>query len=150
MKLTIATLLLSPVFVFASPDSKAAKLAKAKFPKMSKSYGGNMCMSTSSSMSMSIGPEPPITLTACGESFTDQKVVLTEDLNCGGGERIDNCAVTLDGPDAEIDCNDFTLSQVASSPLYDDGPYKYGICLNNGAKARNCIVRQFNEGIYVT
>src|SRR5210317_520812 len=61
MKLTIATLLLSPVFVFASPDSKAAKLAKAKFPKMSKSYGGNMCMSTSSSMSMSIGPEPPIT-----------------------------------------------------------------------------------------
>src|SRR5210317_1500773 len=118
MKLTIATLLLSPVFVFASPDSKAAKLAKAKFPKMSKSYGGNMCMSTSSSMSMSFGPEPPITVKACGESFTNQKVVLTEDLNCGG-PFVGGCAVTLDGPFAEVNCNDFKLSQVANPPYLD-------------------------------
>jgi len=152
MKLTIATLLLSPVFVFASPDSKAAKLAKAKFPKMSKSYGGNMCMSTSSSMSMSFGPEPPITLTACGESFTNQKVVLTNDLDCGSriGDQED-CAVTLDGPFAEINCKDKTLSQaqVASSPGYAGGPFFRGICLNNGAKARNCNVQQFNVGIEV-
>ena len=63
---TIAPLLLSSVFVLASADSKAgkvAKLAKAKFPKVAKSgygYGYGMCMSTSS-MSMSVGPEPPIT-----------------------------------------------------------------------------------------
>ncbi len=102
------------------------------------------------SASMSIGP-PPITLTACGESFTDEKVVLTNDLDCSlvEGERIGDCAVTLDGPDAEINCDGNTLSQVASSPFYDDGPYKYGICLNNGAKARNCISQQFRNGILV-
>src|SRR6056300_1640262 len=144
MKLTIATLLLSPVFVFASPDSKAAKLAKAKFPKMSKSYGGN---SMSMSASMSFGP-PPITLTACGESFTDKKVVLTEDLDCGSrdeGVLSQLCAVTLNGPQAEIDCNDFKLSQ-ATEEFYLPS-FIRGICLNNGAKARNCNVEQFNAGI---
>ena len=154
MKLTTAPLLLSPIFFFASasPDSKAAKLVKAKFPKTAKSGYGSMCMSTSS-MSMSFGPkpEPPITLTACGESFTDQKVALTKDLPCGGGERIGDCAVTLSGPFAELDCKDKTLSQVASSKsFYNDGPFLFGICLNNGAKATNCDVQQFNAGIKVT
>ena len=59
MKFTIAPLLLSSVF--ASPDSKAAKRAKAKFPKANAAKSGyGMCMSTSS-MSMSVGPEPPVT-----------------------------------------------------------------------------------------
>ena len=113
-----------------------------------------MCMSTSSSMSMSFGPEPPITLTACGESFTNQKVVLTNNLDCGGPRDDDvtrqGCAVTLDGPEAEIDCNGKRLSQVATGPNYLDGPYTVGICLNNRAKARNCIVQQFFNGIRVT
>ena len=111
-----------------------------------------MCMSTSSSMSMSFGPEPPITLTACGESFTNQKVVLTKDLDCGSLDEIFSqlCAVTLDGPFAELDCNDFKLSQVTSEPDYTDGPYTNGICLYNGAKGRNCIVQKFFAGIYVT
>jgi hypothetical protein len=95
--LTIATLLLSPVFA-----SKAGKLAKFPKAKAAKSYGSSM------SASMSFGP-PPVTLTGCGESFTDTKVVLTDNLDCGPrppGQFIDSCAVTLDGPEAEIDCND--------------------------------------------
>ena len=77
MKLAIAPLLLSSVF--ASPDSKAAKLAKAKFPKVAKSRYGNMCMS----MSM-----PPITQNPSGyyngldiEDSSEQLIQLT----CSGG-----------------------------------------------------------------
>ena len=89
------------------------------------------------------------TLTECGESFTAQKVVLTSDLNCGsriGAQEL--CAVTLDGPKAEINCNDFTLSQVASSP-YKNGQFQTGICLKNGATATNCNAQQFKIGIDV-
>ena len=94
-------------------------------------------------------PVPPITLTECGESFTNEKVVLSEDLDCGQLEyddvvnpddcgfpwsppdcpQVQDCAVTLDGPQAELNCNDYTLSQEASPSYYFDGPYKYGICL---------------------
>jgi hypothetical protein len=56
----------------------------------------------------------------------------------------------LDGPGAEIDCQGNTLSQVATPPFYTDGPFRYGICLNNGATATNCNVEQFIDGIYVT
>ena len=140
MKLTIAALLLSPVSA-----SKAAKLAKFPKAKAAKSAGyGSM------SASMSVGPEPPITLKGCGESFTNQKVVLSQDLNCGGGAYQQQCALTLDGPQAEIDCDDNTLSQVATPPNdYGDGPFVDGICLKNGAKAKNCNVQQFQEGIFV-
>jgi hypothetical protein len=55
----------------------------------------------------------------------------------------------LDGPEAEIDCQGNTLSQVATSPNYL-GPFYYGICLNDGATATNCNVEQFNVGIRVT
>ena len=140
-------------------------------------------MSTSS-MSMSVGPEPPITpspttgapttpqptqepssqpsfepsetpitLTGCGQPvFTDQKVVLAKDLNCGslGEERPQFCAVTLDGPLAELNCDGYMLSQEATPPAdYGDGPFFNGICLSNGAKARNCNVQQFVTGIDV-
>ena len=102
------------------------------------------------SASMSVGPEPPITLKECGESFTNEKVVLSEDLNCGqrgeGVELGENCAVTLVGPLAELNCEGNTLSQVANPPNYFDGPFYYGICLLNGAKARNCNVQRFYRG----
>ena len=149
----LAPLVLSSVF--ASPDSKAAKkygkIAKAKFPKAAYGYG-KMCMSTSS-MSMSIGPEPPITLKECGESFTDdQKVVLTDNLNCGSlvGDQRD-CALTLDGPLAELNCKDYTLSQegTVETPPLPNLAYASGICLRNGAKAINCNVQQFVSGIDV-
>ena len=86
----------------------------------------------------------------CGGSFTNQKVVLSNDLDCGSFvDPQQDCAVTLDGPQAEIDCNDFKLSQEANPTSYGDGPFLYGICLNNGAKARNCNVQKFYNGIYV-
>jgi hypothetical protein len=144
MKFTIAPLLLSSVF--ASKAGKLAKFSKAKAKAAKSAYG-----SLSMSASMSVGPEPPITVTGCGEIFTDTKVILSNNLDCGGGQRIVNCAVTLDGPEAEIDCNDFKLSQEATPPRYDsDGPFLYGICLKNGATATNCNVQQFRDGIYVT
>jgi hypothetical protein len=147
MKFTIAPLLLSSVFA-----SKAGKLAK--FPKVKAKAAKSAYAYGSMSASMSVGPEPPITpsptptpTTLCGEIFTNQKVVLTDNLDCGGprppGQFIDSCAVTLDGPKAEIDCNGNTLSQEATSPFYTDGPYNSGICLNNGATAINCNVQQF-------
>ena len=136
-------------------SSAFAKLAKAKSPKAEAKfagYGRSMSMSTS----MSVGPEPPITITlkGCGESFTDQKVVLSKDLDCGGprDEGVDQqqCAVKLDGPLAELDCKDNTLSQVADSQEdYFDGPFFNGICLENGAKTKNCNVQQFVAGINV-
>ena len=99
------------------------------------------------SASMSVGP-PPI---RCGESFTNEKVALTNNLNCGPrGEGVLRraCAVELVGPEAEIDCDDYTLSQIATSPRsYLDGPFTAGICLKNGAKAINCNVQRFYAGI---
>ena len=139
MKFTIAPLLLSSVF--ASKAGKLAKFPKAKAKAAKSAYG-------SMSASMSVGPEPPI---RCGESFTDTKVVLTDNLNCGPLVEGDpDCAVTLNGPEAEINCDDFTLSQEATPPFYFGGPYRSGICLNNGATAINCNVEQFNGGIRVT
>jgi hypothetical protein len=87
----------------------------------------------------------------CGETFTNQKVSLTDNLDCGGprppDQDLEDCAVKLNGPEAEIDCNNFTLSQVASPPVYNDGPFLFGICLRDNAKVRNCNVQQFNIGI---
>ena len=145
MKLAIGPLLLSSVF--ASKAGKLAKFSKvkAKAAKSAYAYG-------SLSASMSVGPEPPITVTGCGEIFTNQKVVLTDNLDCGqlvGDPQL--CAVTLDGPEAEIDCNGNTLSQVATpQEFYTDGPFGRGICLNDGATAINCTVERFDDGIRVT
>jgi hypothetical protein len=95
----------------------------------------------------------PITVTGCGDSFTftNQTVVLTDNLDCG--QRIEDrqpCAVTLNGPEAEIDCQGNTLSQVATpQEFYTDGPFVRGICLNDGATATNCNAEQFVSGIRV-
>jgi hypothetical protein len=105
----------------------------------------------SSEPSLSSAPTPVVQL--CGESFTDKVVVLSNNLDCGPrppGVLQELCAVTLDGPGAEIDCQGNTLSQVATSPFYNGGPFFNGICLNNGATATNCNVEQFSGGIRVT
>lgn len=84
------------------------------------------------------------------------------------------CAITMSGPDAEIDCRNFKVSQVSqqgaaqncdvidpSNTFNPQDPvdlvkmkqecglsYAYGICLFNGAKAKNCNVDSFAVGIY--
>ncbi len=157
MKLTIAPLLLSSAV--ASSNSKAGKFAK--FPKAKAAKSGYHVSSMSTTMS--VGPPPttpapkpaPTTVVqACGETFTDQKVVLANNLDCVGPPRAPGtrtCALTLDGSKAEINCNDYKISQIASQPEdypYLDGPFFRGICLYNRAKARNCKVEQFYDGIY--
>jgi hypothetical protein len=106
----------------------------------------------SSEPSLSSAPTSPV-VQLCGESFTNQKVILSNNLDCGalvGGDPRQLCAVTLDGPGAEINCQGNTLSQEANPPFYNDGPYESGICLNNGATATNCNVKKFIDGIFVT
>jgi hypothetical protein len=132
MKLTIATLLLSPVFA-----SKAGKLAKFPKAKAAKSAYGSLSMSAS--MSMSFGP-PPITVTECGEIFTDTKVVLTDNLNCGSlVDPQEFCAVTLDGPKAKINCNGNTLSQEASPNFYADGPFLFIVFVSTMERQQSIV-----------
>jgi hypothetical protein len=109
-------------------------------------------VSSEPSSEPSLSSAPTSVVQLCGESFTNQKVVLSNNLDCGsrdGGVQ-ELCAVTLDGPGAEIDCQGNTLSQEATTPFYADGPYENGICLKNGATAINCNVQKFFDGIRVT
>jgi len=132
----------------SQPSSKPSSLPSAE-PTAQPSLSFEPSSEPSSEPSLSSAPTSVVQL--CGESFTDQKVVLSNNLDCGS--RIEDrqpCAVTLDGPEAEINCNGNTLSQEATTPFYNDGPYYDGICLKNGATAINCTVERFNAGIKVT
>mmetsp|Transcript_13209 Transcript_13209/g.16829 ORF Transcript_13209/g.16829 Transcript_13209/m.16829 type:complete len:402 (+) Transcript_13209:37-1242(+) len=75
----------------------------------------------------------------CGQTFTGE-VKLTEDLYCPQTTS-GNCAITLEGEDAVLDCNQYMI----------DGDIRVGngICLRNGASAINCNVQKFKDGIYV-
>jgi hypothetical protein len=112
----------------------------------------SLSLAPSSEPSLSSAPTSVVQL--CGEIFTNQKVVLTDNLDCGSlvdPKDQEDCAVTLNGPEAEIDCQGNTLSQEATpQAFYSDGPYESGICLNDGATATNCNVEKFVDGIFVT
>ncbi len=99
-------------------------------------------------MSMSVGPEPPVTPGGCDEAFTNKTVELIDDLFCednrddGDGSKRP-CAISLDGSDAQLRCNGYNITQALSAP------FEAGICLSNGAKAINCNVQSFVVGISV-
>ncbi len=200
MKIILAPLLfdlfrssISSAFVEATIDSKAAKLAKAKFPKSNVNVY-NRLNPKSMSMCMSVdydddvpgpgtddlgtpggggggGPSPQ----PCGFPLinTPGTFPLVNDVICEEIERDTGrlCAITLSGPDTEIDCRNFKVSQVSqpgaapSCGVIDPSnfpalvdlvkmkqecglSYAYGICLFNGAKAKNCNVDSFAVGIY--
>ena len=109
----------------------------------------------------------------CGQTFTDE-VTLTEDLVCDDDiqpasnsvKRAKNCAITLDGDDAELDCNGFAVFQESSNgndaavtcpsdttkeeKTTCDLYYYRGICLKGNAKAKNCQgVENFIQGFHV-
>lgn len=131
--------------------------------------------------SKSAKPPPPYCDTVvCGRKYTD-KVFLNDDLLCGGDvtDNTDNsldkynCAVTLDGPGAELDCNGYTIYESTSSDDSDSARncncdntignnfdvkvmkqtcemyYVRGVCLKNGATLKNCGVQKFYEGVFV-
>lgn len=52
-------------------------------------------------------------------------------------------AIKLEGPNARIDCNGYTVRNVL------EGSYEYGILLIDGAMAINCNVEQFKYGFIV-
>uniref|UniRef100_A0A6U3YIX6 Right handed beta helix domain-containing protein n=1 Tax=Skeletonema marinoi TaxID=267567 RepID=A0A6U3YIX6_9STRA len=84
---------------------------------------------------------PPVcgSTVQCGQTFTGE-VKLTEDLYCPQTTS-GNCAITLEGEDAVLDCNQYMI----------DGDIRVGngICLRNSASAINCYVQKFEDGIYV-
>ena len=120
--------------------------------------------------------EPAI---SCGATFSNQKVVLSEDLFCvddvASATRLEkrtlNAAIELTGADAVIDCKGHTIHQVSGvsavncdqtlgvargrsdnrEQMKDDCNlfYQGGILLRNGAKAINCKVQQFYDGFIV-
>ena len=79
----------------------------------------------------------------CGHTVTGKdKLSLLEDVVCTEPPvNEDDCAITVSGEGAELDCNHFMISQETS------GSWKYGICVSNGAKAMNCPVQRFGAGI---
>jgi hypothetical protein len=125
-------------------------------------------------------PPPYCDAVTCGRSYTD-KVYLNDDLLCGGDVTDDtdpslernNCAVTLEGPDAELDCDGYTIYETTSSDDSDSARncdetirnrngaqvkvmkqacgmyYVRGVCLKNGATLKNCGVQKFYQGVYV-
>eukprot|EP00984_Skeletonema_dohrnii_P032672 scaffold27186_cov78-Skeletonema_dohrnii-CCMP3373.AAC.2 len=87
---------------------------------------------------------PPVcgSIVQCGGEAYTGKVELTENLFCPQTTSGD-CAMTLDGEDAELDCNQYMIHG-------DDSSSGNGICLRNGASANNnCYVQKFEYGIYV-
>eukprot|EP00985_Skeletonema_marinoi_P023437 scaffold15652_cov83-Skeletonema_marinoi.AAC.1 len=78
----------------------------------------------------------------CGHTVTGKdKLSFLEDVVCTEPPvNEDDCAITVSGEGAELDCNHFMISQETS------GSWKYGICLSNGAKAKNCHVQRFGVG----
>jgi hypothetical protein len=82
-------------------------------------------------------------------------VTLFEDLKCADNAPttdpfVDDCAIKLSGPKAVLNCKNFMIHQATSSLGWD-----HGICLYNGARAKNCYVQKFEElgvdgaGIYI-
>ena len=80
----------------------------------------------------------------CGQTFTGE-VKLTEDLYCPQTTS-GNCAITLEGEDAVLDCNQYMIDGDDDSQFDSPGN---GICLRNSASAINCYVQKFLVGIYV-
>ena len=85
---------------------------------------------------------PPVcgSTVQCGQTFTGEELELTEDLYCPQTTSGD-CAITLEGEDAVLDCNQFMID--------GDSSVGNGICILNGASAINCHVQKFGNGIYV-
>ena len=78
----------------------------------------------------------------CGHTVTGKdKLSFLEDVVCTEGPKNgEECAITVSGEGAELDCNHFMISQETS------GSWKYGICVSNGAKAVKCPVQRFGVG----
>ena len=112
--------------------------------------------------------EPPAI--TCGQTFTDQKVVLSDDLFCtddsAGATDSFNAAIKISGRNAVLDCKGHTISQRSTkNAAFCDGSflkanreatkkscdlfYQNGIVLVDGATAINCKVEHFQTGIYV-
>jgi hypothetical protein len=69
------------------------------------------------------------TVVTCGDTFTGP-VDLLSDLLCDGEATVD--AITMDGVEAVLDCNDFSLLRSVGQ-----GDFANGIRLINGATAKN-------------
>ena len=118
--------------------------------------------------------EPDQVIT-CGDTFTNEKVVLSDDLFCtdqvaGTDDSVlekTNAAIKVEGPNAVLDCKGHAIIQRSTKPAaaceekIDDKPkrvamkkncdlfYQFGIWLVDGATAINCKVENFYDGIRI-
>lgn len=81
------------------------------------------------------------TIVVCEGLITDE-VTLAADLACYGAIT----ALTVDGPEAVLDCDGNMIFR-EGTPYLSDG--SIGILLMNGAKAINCLVKGFTDGVYM-
>eukprot|EP00984_Skeletonema_dohrnii_P021653 scaffold10859_cov95-Skeletonema_dohrnii-CCMP3373.AAC.7 len=85
----------------------------------------------------------------CGDTIPGtgkKKLTLFQDLVCTEEPQPgEECAITVSGEDAELDCNDFMITPTQDT----SGSWTYGICASNGAKAMNCPVQRFGAGIHI-
>lgn len=77
----------------------------------------------------------------CGTTVLDTEITLSDNLLCLDSSS--GAAIKLEGPNARIDCNGYTVRNVL------EGSYESGILLIDGAMAINCNVEQFNIGFIV-
>mmetsp|Transcript_25459 Transcript_25459/g.39111 ORF Transcript_25459/g.39111 Transcript_25459/m.39111 type:complete len:288 (+) Transcript_25459:108-971(+) len=82
----------------------------------------------------------------CGHTIPGtgkKKLTFFQDLVCTEGPvNEDDCAITVSGEGAELDCNGFMITPTQDT----SGSWKYGICVSNGAKAMNCPIQRFGVG----
>eukprot|EP00984_Skeletonema_dohrnii_P025595 scaffold14778_cov151-Skeletonema_dohrnii-CCMP3373.AAC.4 len=82
------------------------------------------------------------TVTGTGEELS---LLLLEDVVCTEpSPSTEACAITISGEGAELDCNNFMITQTQDTS--NSNSWKYGICASNGAKAMNCHVGGFGNG----
>ncbi len=126
-------------------------------------------------------PPPYCPVVECDGIYTD-KVYLNDDLDCGGDVTATvgqdssinqvNCAVTLEGPNAELDCNGYKVYETSSTSDDPDSArncdntlgtpgniktmkqtceiyYVNGVCLKDGASLKNCGVEKFFRGAFI-
>lgn len=89
----------------------------------------------------------------CGQTF-EEELTLFQDLKCTDAplevEDVE-CAIKLSGKNAKLDCSKYRINQDTTTLTT---LWNYGICLSDGASAKNCNVQLFGvegegAGLYI-
>ena len=163
----VSTMLVVGVTVAAVVAGMSINGAAQQNSQIQKSFSSATNGKAGKSTSFCAPTPPAIT---CGQTFTDEKVVLSDDLFCtdvvpSSPSGTSSAAIKVVGPDAVIDCKGHSIIQRSSkNPAFCEGSiggttpnkntktncdlfYIFGIWLVDGATAINCKVENFYHGI---